>query len=367
MGQRSDKRAIVNGGGPRGPAGLSRTRRLAALLFLVLGACTAGETEKPADAQPRFDPWVSDRGQGHPLAGRIWRPANGAFVDAERLLSELSKAYFVILGETHDNPDHHRIQAWAVEGILARGRRPALAFEMFTSDQAGELRAQIAREPRDAAGLGPALGWDRRGWPAWRHYQPIAQAALDAGAPILAADPSRAALRDVTKDGPAALGADAVARLRLEQPPQPEVAASLRREIVDAHCNQLPESMIDPMTTMMWVRDAYMAGALVQGADLPGRDGAVLIAGNGHARRDQGVPYQLRRLAPGRRALSLGLVEVADGETDPGGYAGRFNSSALPYDFVWFTPRPAREPACERFADQLRQAKERHLDERESP
>ena len=138
---------------------------------------------------------------------------------------------------------------------------------------------------------------------------------------------------------------------------------SMRREIIDAHCNQLPASMIGPMTTVMWARDAHMAGTLIEGAAVPGRDGAVLIAGNGHAQRDHGVPFHLARLAPEARSLSPALVEVAEGEPDPAAYAARFNAEALPFDYVWFTPHPVREPACECFADQLRRAKERHRQE----
>jgi hypothetical protein len=41
---------------------------------------------------------------------------------------------------------------------------------------------------------------------------------------------------------------------------------------------------------------------------------------------------------------------------DPPAYASRFNAEALPYDFVWFTPRVDDLDPCERFAEQLRRA-----------
>lgn len=272
----------------------------------------------------------------------------------------LASADFVLLGEKHDNEDHHRIQAWVTETLLGRGRPRAVAFEMFTVDQADALAAYIAKHPTDAAGLGDAVHWEQRGWPEWRMYRPIAQAALDAGAPILAADLPRATLRAITKEGTGALGARAERRLGLDQPISAGMRSAMEDEIVDAHCNALPASMIGPMTTVMYTRDAHMAGGMIDGAAMPGRDGSILIAGKGHIRRDHGVPFHLERLAPGKRSLSLAMVEVAKGETDPVAYAARYNAAALPFDYVWFTPRPPREPACERFADQLRCAKERH-------
>ena len=43
---------------------------------------------------------------------------------------------FVLLGEKHDNPDHHRLQAWMIDALVARGRRPAIAMEMLDAEQA---------------------------------------------------------------------------------------------------------------------------------------------------------------------------------------------------------------------------------------
>jgi len=325
-------------------------------LCLFLGACAAPGPAFLADGGP----WVSVSGRDHPLAGKIWSHASGKYVNSDRLLDEVAKSDFILLGETHDNEDHHRIQAWIVARLFARGRRPAVAFEMFTVDQSGTLRNAIARHPRDAAGLGPALGWAQRGWPDWRQYQPIAQAALDAGAPILAADLPRPTINAIGKEGTRALGERLEQLLALDVPMPKDLTRSLRREIVEAHCDLLPASMVDPMTKIMQARDAHMANALIAGSALAGRDSAVLITGKGHARLDIAVPFHLRRLAPGRSTSTIAMVEVTPGETDPTAYAARFNTKTLPYDYVWFTPRPDRDAACERFADQLRRAKDRH-------
>ncbi len=329
---------------------------LVIFLSLVLSACAA----PPAPFEADGGPWISALRQDHPLSGRIWSRLTGNFINSRQLLETISESDFVLLGEKHDNEDHHRIQAWIVAQLFIQGRQPAIAFEMFTADQADALRDQIARQPRDAAGLGPALDWEQRGWPAWRQYQPIAQAALDAGAPILTADLARSTINAISKEGTRALGESLEKKLALDRPMPEELTRSLRRDIVDAHCNQLPASMIGPMTTVMQARDAHMAGALIDGAALEGRDGAVLITGKGHARRDYAVPYHLKRLAPGRSTVSIAMVEVAEGDNDPTAYAARFNAETLPFDYVWFTPHPEREPACERFADQLRKAKERY-------
>src|SRR5437762_2420086 len=100
----------------------------------------------------------------------------------------VSGARCVLLGERHDHPEHHQFQAWLLRRMVDAGRRPAVAFEMLDTTQAPALARHLAAAPRDAAGLGEAVGWRAAGWPAWRLYQPIADTALAAGLPIVAAN-----------------------------------------------------------------------------------------------------------------------------------------------------------------------------------
>jgi len=337
------------------------TRILVSAIVLL---CAVAAT---AAAEPPGAPWVSEYETGHPLAGRIWQPAAARFAEPEAVAAALTAARFVLLGEKHDNADHHRIQAWLVAEMFAAGRRPAVAFEMFTSNQQAALDAHLAARPRDAAGIGAALGWAETGWPDWGLYQPIAQAALDSGAALLAADLPRALRRRLARDGVAALGAERVAALGLDRPLPVDLAGNLRREIVESHCGQLPESMIGPMATVMTARDAQMAEALRRGAALAGQDGAVLITGKGHTRIDRGVPFHLRRADAAAAVVSLGLFEVAEGAHEPADYAAFLGAAALPFDFVWFTPIADPEDPCAKFAEQLNQARDRHENETEKP
>ncbi len=334
--------------------------RFLVLAISLLWATSAQGAEAPGAPGAPGAPWVSEHARDHPLAGRIWQPEAARFVAPEAVVAALGQARFVVLGEKHDNPDHHRIQAWLVGSMIAAGRRPALAFEMFASDQQAALDGHLAARPKDAAGIGAAVNWAKSGWPDWKLYQPIAQAALDGGAAILAANLPRPVLRKLSRQGVSALGAERVAALGLDRPLPEELAAPLREEISVSHCGQLPESMIAPMATVMTARDAQMAEVLRRGARRVGHDGAVLITGKGHARNDRAVPFHLRRGDGAASIVSLGLVEVAEGVTEPAAYAEFLGAAALPFDFVWFTPIADPEDPCEKFAEQLKQARERH-------
>jgi uncharacterized iron-regulated protein len=87
-------------------------------------------------------------------------------------------------------------------------------------------------------------------------------------------------------------------------------------------------------------RDAMMADRL---ATASGKVGGILIAGNEHVRKDRGVPWYLARLEPRARVVSIGLLEVQDELRRP--------PEGLPYDYVWFTPRVARDPCAVRPSD----------------
>jgi len=233
--------------------------------------------------------------------------------------------------------------------LTASGRRPAVAVEMLTADQAPALARYLADPHADAAGLGQAVDWEAQGWPDWRIYAPIAQAALRARLPIVAADLPKSARRMIGRGDLASLPDDIKTRLDLLTDYDTEQAASLARELRDSHCGQLPDQAVGRMAAVQRARDAHLAAAMVDAAAHPGIDGAVLIAGAGHIRRDRGVPWHLARMAPGKSVLAIAFREVDHAMTDPGQYA-----AAGTFDYVWFTPRVDDKDPCARFDDQLR-------------
>lgn len=314
---------------------MALTRRVLTLLALLamLVGCRTGATGVP---------WQSSVGREHPRVGRIWDVAGGRFVDEAAVVAGIAKARYVLLGEKHDNPDHHVLQARVLRGLTAAGRRPAVAFEMFAPSQAGALTRHLAARPRDAAGIGEAVNWKASGWPAWSLYEPIARAALDARLTIVVANLDTERVRAVSRQGVAALDAALVQRHGLDQPLPADVRAAMAEEIRDAHCGHAPEHLVGAMIGVQRARDAHMAEALLSA---PGNDGAVLIAGAGHVRNDRGVPAYLQRIDPGRRTVSVAFLEVDPRHPE---VEGRW-----PFDYVWFTPAVDDEDPCETFRKSL--------------
>lgn len=290
-----------------------------------------------------FD-WHTRIGIDNPLVGRVWEPSEQRFLAPVALVPKLARARFVLLGERHDNPDHHRLQARLLQGLVRAGRHPALAFEMIDTSQGDALDRFLATQPRRASGLGPAIHWASSGWPPWRYYAPIAQVALDAKLPIVPAELPVSRARAVVKHGWKALDASLVERLGLRRPWPAARAEAMRDELRRAHCGLLPAHLLPGMVRAQRLRDAFMAARL-RAAATP--DGAVLIAGAGHARNDYGVALHLREAGiPAGEIASVALVEVRPGQARPQAYASDFDAARLPFDYVVFTPAAPHGDPC---------------------
>jgi uncharacterized iron-regulated protein len=285
--------------------------------------------------------WQSSFDRDHPLAGRIWDCRHRTYVDADAVWQRAEGARVVLLGEKHDNPDHHRLQAAALAAVVAGARRPAVAFEMFDNDRQAAIDQYRTRASAPASGLGEAAGW-AAGWPPFATYLPIFAVAFQDRLPIVAANLPQARAHAIVHAGVSALGSDA-ARLGLDRPFPAALETSLEDELRASHCGALPDAMLGPMAVAQHARDAQMARSLV---DSDKGQGAVLIAGAGHVRLDRGVPYYLRQHDPTPSMLSVAFVEVVRGEDDPRAYAKVFGAADLPFDFVWFTPASSDADPC---------------------
>lgn len=310
--------------------------------ILILTACA------PMDGGDDLRPWKSALLRDHPLAGRIWLSDEARFTAPHGLIERLSARKYVLLGERHDNPDHHRIQAWITDRLIARGRRPALVMEMFRAGQQTRIDAYLTANPGDSLGLGKAIGWGGSGWPPWRHYEPIVRPVVRDGLPLIAANLSRGTLRAVVRRGFKALTSERLRVLNLQHPIAKDTLAAMDREIADAHCGFLDARKARPFTRVQLLRDARFAEALRLGAARA--KGAILIAGAGHARRDRGVPLHLQRAGvEPRDVFALGIIEVSENGNMALSYGAVYGTERPPFDAVWFTPRQARKDPCEKF------------------
>ena len=266
--------------------------------------------------------------------------AGGTVLTEAELVVALEQAQIVVLGEVHDNPVHHARQARLVRQLRPQG----IAFEMVPG--ASEEGIQVFLAQGGARGeIGPAIGWDRLGWPDWKFYAPVFEAA--AGAYVAGGGLARSERRAAREGSAAAAFGVGAGDLGLDRPLDAATRVEIEDEMIAAHCNKLPRQAAGGMVEVQRLRDARFANAVLRAHSEGGGGRAVLITGNGHARTDRGVPAYLRLAAPGVSVLSVGMIELepeVDSGADPAAAA-----RGLPFDYVWLSEPTERPDPCAGF------------------
>lgn len=209
-------------------------------------------------------------------------------------------AQIVFLGEQHDNPGHHALQAEWTSVLEPK----ALVFEMLTPDQAGAVTSQNRESQKK---LAIALNWEDSGWPDFSMYYPIFAAAPDAK--IVGAGVPREQVRQLMElPLNEAFGELDATFFGLDKPLSDAQQAEREDLQRRAHCDALPSNLLPMMVSVQRLRDAFLARAALDALDQTG--GPVLvITGNGHARTDWGAPSLVTTAAPETTVFALGQGE----------------------------------------------------------
>ena len=257
----------------------------------------------------------------------------------DALLARAKAADWVLLGEKHDNPDHHRLQGDVIEA-LAQDGRPTVAFEMLSDDDRPKLELWRETAPGDVSAFADIVDWKHGGWPDFALYRPVFAAAISNRLPIEPANLSKTQL-EALHGGLGRMPESRRRELGLDAPLSAAARESLADEIRQGHCGMANDAMVSAMIDVQRARDAAFADALVR-SGVP----AVLIAGAGHVRRDRGGPLYLARREPDRRVLAIAFLEVGREPPDR-------EELAAAFDFVWWTPRLDDLDPCTRFKEEL--------------
>jgi uncharacterized iron-regulated protein len=209
----------------------------------------------------------------------------------------------LLMGEVHDNPHGHNLRLAYVNRLIEQGHRPVVAMEQFDRENQAVLDLALTRCKNVDCVLAQAAtqGWE------WRFYTPFVQLALDKKVTLLAANLSNGDVRKVMTGGfYAVFTPQAIDNYKLNQI-SPQLLSAQNTAIQGGHCNILPAQAIAPMVQGQIARDVWMA-SVVNGVE---NQMVVLIAGNGHVRKDAGV-YQWLSHDKQAQTQVHGYVEGAD-------------------------------------------------------
>lgn len=240
------------------------------------------------------------------LAGRSCARGNGVLLDVHsgawlslgRVAEDLARSRLVAVGETHDEPAHHRLQLGVIRAVAATGARVAVGLEMFPAGEQslldGYLRGQV-----DEAVLEKAFVayWGH----TWALYRDIFRACRQADIPLVGLNVPRALTRKVAQQGFAALTPEERGSLPLVACQVDRDYEAFLRRVAGAHAGGTDfryfcEAQVVWDTAMaVFARDYLVAH--------PDRV-LIVLCGTTHAWK-RAMPQQLRLLDP---ALPLRVI-----------------------------------------------------------
>ena len=160
------------------------------MLNLLLGLMLMAQAgQVPAAATPAYVP------------ERVYDTRRQAFVDLESMLADLAKADVVFVGEQHDDPNTHRLEAAILDGLRRRNVPITLSLEMFERDAQAGLDTYLAGTISEEEFLKTSRPWPRYA----TDYRALVEMAKAQGWPVIAANVPRRYASSVAKTGLTAL------------------------------------------------------------------------------------------------------------------------------------------------------------------
>lgn len=248
-----------------------------------------------------------------PTSSLIRNAQTGEQLAPDELLSALSHAPTVIVGEEHTNVAHHDIELWLIKNLQKKRPQGSVLLEMIDSDQQEAINrvkhaVQTGTTLRETR-IQTVLNWNS-GWP-WPLYRGVVLTALEGEYPLLAANISREKVGDLYRKPVFPEG---------ERTRDKSVQNALSAVITLMHNGDITPEQRQAMLSIQQNRDRFMAQQLMA-APQP----ALLIAGGYHAAKGVGVPVHLADLNADKPVVLM-LSTMGT------------NVSAGQADYIWFVP-----------------------------
>jgi uncharacterized iron-regulated protein len=282
------------------------------LLLIGLAALSSAvQPTPPTAAQP----------PGAYVPQRVFDSRHKSLTDFEAMVADLARADVVLVGEQHDDPNTHRLEAAILQGLQRRGKLPVVSLEMFERDVQAQLDGYLGGTQTEEAFLAQARPWPRYA----TDYRPLVEMAKANGWKVIASNVPRRHASAVSKSGLAAIDA-------LPPEERGQVARDLQCPL-DSYFKRFADTMnshpvpgsekqsaeeraatAERYYFAQCVKDETMAESIA-GAVEEGRGPIVHYNGAFHSDFGAGVGERVRRRLPGKRVVIVTMLPVQDIDT----------------------------------------------------
>ncbi len=215
----------------------------------------------------------------------------------DAFLTTADKYQFIFLGESHDDPVHHQIQAKVIDGLAKRGRNVVVGFEMFTRPNQENINRWSLGKWSDDEFIENSNWKKEWGFP-YPLYKPIFDVIKDNKLPMVALNVPRDWVRAVGKGGLKGLSQD-----QQSQIPTVKTDNANHKAVFNALMGGHP--MAGPAGDNMYAAQClwdegmadtaikYVNGRYGSVKDMPKNTVFVIVAGMGHGLYKQGINWRI--------------------------------------------------------------------------
>jgi uncharacterized iron-regulated protein len=255
---------------------------------------------------------------------RVFDTRRKTFADFEAMLADVARADVIIVGEQHDDPNTHRLEAAILQGLMRRRVPVVLSLEMFERDVQPVLDGYLAGKMSEEEFLAKSRPWPRYA----SDYRGLVEMARAHRWPVIAANVPRRVAADVSKQGLRTLDALSPAdRAHVARELQCPTDGYFDRFIaaISGHPAPGAEKASDEekraaherMYHSQCVKDETMAESIATAFDSHSGRPATIVHYTGafHSDFGAGTVERLRRRLPGRRVAIVSILAEEDLDT----------------------------------------------------
>lgn len=251
---------------------------------------------------------------------RVYDTTRRTFTDFEVMVADLARADVVFVGEQHDDPNTHRLEAAILQGLQRRRVPVTLSLEMFERDTQPTLDQYLAGSMSEEEFLKASRPWPRYA----TDYRPLVEMAKTHGWPVIAANVPRRFAAQVAKGGIDVLEKlpvpDRSFAAREFQCPRDayfdRFAATMKDHQAQETEKMSPDerrALTDRYFDSQCVKDETMAESIATAVERLNRPGAIVhFNGAFHSDFTLGTAERARRRLAGRRVAVVSILPVSD-------------------------------------------------------
>ncbi|MBS1710829.1 MAG: ChaN family lipoprotein [Armatimonadetes bacterium] len=230
----------------------------------------------------------------------------GKAVTADDIAAACDGVQYLLVGESHATPSHHKTQADLMRALAKRGRHVSVGLEMFTRDHQLYING-LSYGTKTIEEFETASDWKTQWGHSYAAYRPVMEAIRDLHLPMVALNVPRAWVSQASKQG-----YDSFDEMQRKWVPMLDLTNKDHEMVFDALLGGHPPAMggVNIYAGQVTWDTGMAKTALDWRRSWPGsKNIMVIMAGAGHVMYGQGIAYRMMQL---EGAKSLCVVCVHD-------------------------------------------------------